>query len=80
MFAAERVSTLPERKADENALAVNNIGRVSKARTRAYKEIKSTWPPSILRPFSDSRASRCPRPRFDWRRDGNIPIGNGDDR
>lgn len=32
----------PERKTDENALAVNNIGRVSKARTRAYKEIKST--------------------------------------
>ena len=32
----------PERKADENALAVNNVGRVSKARTRAYKEIKST--------------------------------------
>jgi len=37
----------PERKADENALAVNNVGRVSKARTRAYKEIKSTWPRSI---------------------------------
>jgi len=40
----------PERKVDENALAVNNIGRVSKARTRAYKEIKSTWPHSIPQP------------------------------
>lgn len=37
-----RVRFHPERKADENALAVNNVGRVSKARTRAYKEIKST--------------------------------------
>lgn len=32
MFAAERFH--PERKADENALAVNNVSRVSKARTR----------------------------------------------
>lgn len=38
----DRARFYPERKADENALAVNNVGWVSKARIRAYKEIKST--------------------------------------
>lgn len=71
----DRARFYPERKADENALAVNNVGRVSKARTRAYKEIKSTWPRSIPRPhfqllvvLASTRALKWKRSRSDWKR------------
>lgn len=37
MFAAERALPARNVKADENALAVNNVGRVSKARAPAYQ-------------------------------------------
>lgn len=73
----DRARLHPERKADENALAVNNVGRVSKARTRAYKEIKSTWPRSI--PPAAFSAS-C-RPRLDSGDEMEtlpFPIGKGD--
>lgn len=60
----------PERKADENALAVNNVGWVSKARTRAYKEIKSTWPRSIPQPHFQLLALRVVPARLVRRWDG----------
>lgn len=62
----------PERKADENALAVNNVGRASKARTRRLQGDKINLTPFHLPfAFSASSASRCPRfarfPSVKWK-------------
>lgn len=69
MFAAESVSTPPslhsERKADENALAVNNVGRGSEGahpRLQGNKINLTSFHPPVT--FSASCASHCPRPRL----------------